>query len=75
MLKDLIKLMCGNRDFRNHSGVYLRCSCGPRTKRIGDADSIERYLAPSSQRTEFGCYQCRKMGTGCWGPMKEIRNA
>lgn len=73
MLKDLVKLMWGNKDFGDNSGVYLRCGARNKTMRIGDADSLERYLAPSSARTEMRCYGCSHLGCGCWGPQKVIK--
>ncbi len=75
MLKEIVALMLGRKDFGDKSGVYLRCCCGPKTKRIGEADGPERWLAEGAQRTEMGCYSCKKMGVGCWGPFKEIRTA
>ena len=72
MLKGLMQLLLAKRDFGD-SGVYLRCGAKKKSVRIGDADSIERYLAPASARTEMNCYGCSHMGCGCWGPEKEIR--
>lgn len=72
MFKNLMSLMFGDKQFGDHSGVYLRCGYRRRTKRIGEADSVERYAALSTQLRDMGCWGCRLHGKGCHGPMKEI---
>ena len=73
MLKDLVKLMWGSKDFGDNSGVYLRCDFRKKTMRIGDVDSLERYVADSTARTDMRCYRCGHLGKGCWGPQKVIK--
>ncbi|MBR4401056.1 MAG: hypothetical protein IKT09_05110 [Synergistes sp.] len=75
MLKDIMQLLFGDKRFGDRSGVYLYCGYRRRTKRIGEANSVERHAALSTQLREMDCWGCRLHGKGCHGPMKEIRTA
>ena len=74
MFRELLQLMAGNKDFGDKSGIYLHCCCTPKEIKLGDLNSMEKYMAPGSKLREMGCYSCAKMGAGCWGPqLAEVR--
>ena len=72
MLKDLMGLMFGDRVFGDNSGVYLRCGYRHVTKKIGEADSIERHVSLKNQLRDMGCWGCEKHGHYCHGPRMEV---
>ena len=76
MLKGLMQLMLGEKNFEDRSGVYARCGCGlKKTIRTGDADSFEIHVSQQQLARDMNCRQCKKYFLGCSGPEKEIRTA
>lgn len=72
MFKNLMSLMFGDKQFGDHSGVYLRCGYKRKLKKIGEADSLERHVGLKTQLRDMGCWGCEKHGHYCHGPRKEI---
>ena len=73
MLKDVMGLLFGDKQFGDKSGVYLRCGYKRQYKKIGEADSLERHISLKNQLRDMGCWSCAKLARGCWGPRMEVR--
>ena len=87
IFKDVVKDVIGD-NITKKDGTYLCCSLSSKEIRVEDFYDLEEPepvtfedffdfedpVTEPVQRTLMNCFKCDKMGKGCWGPRKEIRN-
>ena len=73
IFKDVVKDVIGD-NITKKDGTYLCCSLSSKEIRLEDICDLEGDVTEPVQRILMNCFKCDKMGKGCWGPRKEIRN-
>lgn len=71
--KDVVKDIVGD-NITKKDGTYLCCSLSSKEIRLEDLYDLEGPVTEPVQRTLMNCFKCNKIGKGCWGPRKEVRN-